>query len=167
MHRIGPESPHSAHVACARVCRQLCVLRASHALVQATVGVGTVYIGVAYTGEGGQIQRFCFIVSQFNTFDFLPAPASWTKPAGSIDRSPRCRGPLGGLPLGNRLFLWCCAAMTFMFCIMAISHLLLQQPERLHARFQPQQDQPMPLMCDKTDFAKEMPCRSTCNSFLH
>ena len=56
MHPIGPESPISAHVACARVCRQLYVLRASHALVQATVGVGTVinvYIGVAYTGGGG------------------------------------------------------------------------------------------------------------------
>ena len=42
---------HSYH-ARARVCRQLYVLRASHALVQATVGVGTVikvYVGVAYT----------------------------------------------------------------------------------------------------------------------
>ena len=39
----------------ARVCWQLYVLHASHALVQATVGVGTViivYIGVAYTGGG-------------------------------------------------------------------------------------------------------------------
>ena len=58
MHPIGPELSISAHMACARVCRQLYVLRASHALVQATVGVGTVilvYIGVAYTrgGEGG------------------------------------------------------------------------------------------------------------------
>ena len=56
MHPIGPELPISAHVACTRVCRQLYVLRASHALVQATVGVGTVinvYIGVAYTGGGG------------------------------------------------------------------------------------------------------------------
>ena len=57
MHSICPELPISAHVACARVCRQLYVLRASHALVQATVGVGTVifvYIGVAYTrGVGG------------------------------------------------------------------------------------------------------------------
>ena len=56
MHPIGPELPISAHVACARVCRQLYVLRASHALVQATVGVGTViivYIGVAYTKGGG------------------------------------------------------------------------------------------------------------------
>ena len=59
MHPIGPELPISAHVACARVCRQLYVLRASHALVQATVGVGTVmivYIGVAYTREGGGVQ---------------------------------------------------------------------------------------------------------------
>ena len=56
MHPIGPEWPHSAHVACARVCRQLHVLRPSHALVQATVGAGTViivYIGVAYTRGGG------------------------------------------------------------------------------------------------------------------
>ena len=37
---------------CVCVCRLLYVLRASHALVEATVGVGTViivYIGVAYT----------------------------------------------------------------------------------------------------------------------
>ena len=56
MHPIGPELPISAHVACAHVCRQLYVLRASHALVQATVGVGTViivYIGIAYTRGGG------------------------------------------------------------------------------------------------------------------
>ena len=56
MHPIGPELPISAHVACARVCRQLYVLRASHALVQATVDVGTViiaYIGVAYRRGGG------------------------------------------------------------------------------------------------------------------
>ena len=56
MHPIGPELPISAHVACARVCRQLYVLRASHALVQATVGVGIiiiVYIGIAYTRGGG------------------------------------------------------------------------------------------------------------------
>ena len=49
MHPIGPELPISARVACARVCRQLYVLCASHGLVQATVGVGTViivYIGV-------------------------------------------------------------------------------------------------------------------------
>ena len=55
MHSIGPELPISAHVACARVCRQLYVLCASHALVQATVGVGTVIfvcIGVAYTRGG-------------------------------------------------------------------------------------------------------------------
>ena len=58
MHPIGPELPISAHVACARVCRQLYVLRASHTLVQATVGVGTViivYIGVAYTRGGGGV----------------------------------------------------------------------------------------------------------------
>ena len=42
MHPIGPELPTSAHVACACVCRQLYVLRASHAFVQATVGVRTV-----------------------------------------------------------------------------------------------------------------------------
>ena len=56
MHPTGPEWPISAHVACARVCRQLYVLRASHILVQAAVGVGTViivYIGVAYTKGGG------------------------------------------------------------------------------------------------------------------
>ena len=56
MHPIGPELPSSAHVACARVCGQLYVLRASHALLQATVGAGTViivYIGVAYTKGGG------------------------------------------------------------------------------------------------------------------
>ena len=56
MHPIGPELPISAHVACAHVCRQLYVLCASHARVQATVGVGTViivYIGVAYTRGGG------------------------------------------------------------------------------------------------------------------
>ena len=43
------------HMLTTCVCRQLYVLRASHALVQATVGVGTiiiVYIGVAYTGGG-------------------------------------------------------------------------------------------------------------------
>ena len=53
MHPIGLELPISVHVACAGVCRQLYVLRASHALVKATVGVGTViivYIGVGYTG---------------------------------------------------------------------------------------------------------------------
>ena len=51
MHPIGPELPLSVHVACARVCRQLYVLCASHALVQATVGVGTVI--VVYIGVGG------------------------------------------------------------------------------------------------------------------
>ena len=56
MHPIGPELPISAYVACARVCRQLYVFRASHALVQATVGIGTViivYIDVPYTSGGG------------------------------------------------------------------------------------------------------------------
>ena len=46
---------HSYH-AHARLCRLSYVLRASYALVQATVGVGTViipYIGVAYTRGGG------------------------------------------------------------------------------------------------------------------
>ena len=63
MHPIGPELPISAQVACACVCWQLHVLRASHALVQATVGVGTViivYISVAYTraaGGGGGISE--------------------------------------------------------------------------------------------------------------
>ena len=60
MHPIGPELSILAHVACARVCRQLYVLRASHALVQATVGVGTVIIvsiGVAYTGGGGGLKK--------------------------------------------------------------------------------------------------------------
>ena len=45
-----------SYYARAHVCRQLYVLRASHALVQATVGVGTVlivYLGVANTGGGG------------------------------------------------------------------------------------------------------------------
>ena len=58
MHPIGPELPISAHVALARVCQQLYVLRASYALVQATIGVGTaiiVYMGVAYTRGGGAI----------------------------------------------------------------------------------------------------------------
>ena len=67
MHPIGPELSISAHVACARVCRQLYVLRASHALVQATVGVGTVilvYIGVAYTRGGGVAMVLCGIPSQ-------------------------------------------------------------------------------------------------------
>ena len=64
MHPIGPELPISAHVACARVCWQLYVLRASHALVQATVGVGTViivYIGVAYT-RGGDTSACPFVL---------------------------------------------------------------------------------------------------------
>ena len=59
MHPIGCELPISAHVACARVCQQLDVLCASHALVQATVGVGTVilvYIGVAYTTTSSTTQ---------------------------------------------------------------------------------------------------------------
>ena len=64
MHSICLELPISAHVACARVCWELYVLRASHALVQATVGVGTVktvYIGVAYTRGGGRCPfRTCF-----------------------------------------------------------------------------------------------------------
>ena len=45
---------HSYH-ARARVCRQLYVLHASYALVQATVGVGAViiaYIGLAHTRGG-------------------------------------------------------------------------------------------------------------------
>ena len=49
MHPIGPELPNSAHVACAHVRRQLYVLCASHALVQATVGVGT--------GGGGTLKQ--------------------------------------------------------------------------------------------------------------
>ena len=66
MHPIGPELPISAHVACVRVCRQLYVLRASHALVQATVGVGTViivYIGVAYT-MGGVVSQTKFLSAE-------------------------------------------------------------------------------------------------------
>ena len=58
MHPIGHELPISAHVACTCVCQQLYLLYASHALVQATVGVGTVkvvYIGVAYTRGGGWV----------------------------------------------------------------------------------------------------------------
>ena len=55
MHPIGPEFQHMwpAHVR-----RKLYVLRACHALVQATVGVETVmivYIGVAYTRGGGLV----------------------------------------------------------------------------------------------------------------
>ena len=53
---LSSHLPISAHVAYARVCRQLYVLCASHALVQATVGVGTViivYIGVPYSRGGG------------------------------------------------------------------------------------------------------------------
>ena len=73
MHPTGPELPISAHVACTRVCRQLYVLRASHALIQATVGVGTViivYTGVAYTREGGDVhfQRgFCVLTKVLRT----------------------------------------------------------------------------------------------------
>ena len=58
-HPIGSELAISARVASARVCRQLYVLRASHALVQAILGVGIViirYIGVAYT-KGGTMGR--------------------------------------------------------------------------------------------------------------
>ena len=61
VHPIGAELPISAHVACARVCWQLYVLRASHTLVQGTVGVGTVinvYIGVAYSRGGGGGYKF-------------------------------------------------------------------------------------------------------------
>ena len=60
MHPLGPELPILAHVACARVCQQLYVLCASHALVRATVGIGTViivYIGVAYTGGGDDLNN--------------------------------------------------------------------------------------------------------------
>ena len=52
------------------MCRQLYVLRASHALVQATVGVGTViivYIGVAYTrGVGYKNVDKILIFSSFS-----------------------------------------------------------------------------------------------------
>ena len=73
MHPIGPELPISAHVF-----RQLNVLHASHTLVQATVGVGTViivYIGVAYTRGGGvqcmdaccgRIPNFCAIMQMWS-----------------------------------------------------------------------------------------------------
>jgi hypothetical protein len=61
MHPVGPELPISAPVACARVCRLLYVLRASHARVQATVGLGTVkivYVGVDYTRVGEVVGGF-------------------------------------------------------------------------------------------------------------
>ena len=85
MHPIGPELPISAHVACARVCRQLYVLRASHALVQATVDVGTViivYIGVAYTRGGGyeSLKRF---------LDVGTVPETWT--SGVVTMIPKTK----------------------------------------------------------------------------
>ena len=100
MHPIGPELPISAHLACARVCRQLYVLCASHALVQATVGVGTViivYIGVAYTRGGG-------------TATPPPPPLSFPRPppvaaqgVAVASRAPtraRCTGPRRARPPG-------------------------------------------------------------------
>ena len=93
MHPLGPELPISAHVACARVCRQLYVLRASHALVQATVGVGTVivvYIGVAYTRGGG---GYCVILgttrilTQSNSDNALKKTIFPTKNAGLLSKS--------------------------------------------------------------------------------
>ena len=48
------------------MCRQLYVLRASHALVQAAVGVGTViivYIGVAFSKGGGGYDAGCQFVT--------------------------------------------------------------------------------------------------------
>ena len=71
---MGPELPISAHVACARVCWQLYVLCSSHALVQATVGVGAViivYIGVAYTGGGGTKSH---IVGNTKTQKYIKGP---------------------------------------------------------------------------------------------
>ena len=73
MHPIGPELPISAHVAFARMCRQLYVLCASHALVQATVGVGTVlnvYIGVAYTRGGVTLRTQCSGVPAYQSTRF-------------------------------------------------------------------------------------------------
>ena len=64
MHPIGPELPISAHVACARVCQQLYVLCASHALVQQyysrrrdrnnCVHWRSLYKGVGYSSSVGQ-----------------------------------------------------------------------------------------------------------------
>ena len=74
MHPIGPELPISAHVACARVCRQLYVLRAGRAFVQATVGVGTViivYICLAYTRGRG------YFGTLDNTFSFYIGSSDW------------------------------------------------------------------------------------------
>ena len=86
MHSIGPELPISAHVASACVCRQLYVLRASHALVQATVGVGTViivYIGVAYTkgggvSFGGLVPERCNVWQQMGETLFRASSIIWT-----------------------------------------------------------------------------------------
>ena len=64
MHLIGPELPISAHVACARVCRQLYVLRTSHALVQATVGSELpcmfLLLHAGVTGRSGR-QQECLV----------------------------------------------------------------------------------------------------------
>ena len=102
MHPIGPELPISAHVACARVCQQLYVLCASHALVQATVGVGTViivYIGVAYTkGVGGtpweSIQRSLECPLPVLPLD-QPHPWSGVWWVGVVRAAVLCSGPSG------------------------------------------------------------------------
>ena len=80
MHPMGPELPNSAHVAYARVCRQLYVLRTSHALVQATVGVGTaiiVYIGVADTKGGGGVTASEKIPSSWLKRQTFHCTGSW------------------------------------------------------------------------------------------
>ena len=94
MHPIGPELPISAHVACARVCLQPYVLRASHALVQATVGDGTViivYIGVAYTRRGGGWQ-------QLGTTG-RGGPPPWTPAPERLDK-------FSSGPSADQNFLW-------------------------------------------------------------
>ena len=86
MHPIDPELPVQ-HMWPAHVC----VLRASHALVQATVGVGTViivYIGVAYTGGGvGRVVvwRGAEETAAGAAKEWLPAPMH--KVARSLSRS--------------------------------------------------------------------------------
>ena len=54
MHPIGPELPISACGLRTGVCQQLYVLRPSHALVQATVGVGTVILVCIMVKNGEQ-----------------------------------------------------------------------------------------------------------------
>ena len=78
------------------MCQQLDVLCASHALVQATVGVGTViivYIGVAYTGGGG-----------------VRSPSPFTLQTGNPHRQPQKASMSSSSRCGTRLArgsIWC------------------------------------------------------------